>query len=94
LEEKGIEPELVKYVDETPTVDQLRSVVEKLGIAAHDLIRTNEKVYKQQYRDQDLSDEEWLEVMVQHPKLIQRPILINGNKAMVGRPPEKVLDII
>lgn len=94
LEEKGIRPTIVKYLDEIPTEDELRAILEKLGIAAKDLIRKGEQIYKEEYKGKELTEDEWISAMIAHPKLIERPIVVNGNKAALGRPPESVLNII
>ena len=95
LQEKGIEPEIVLYLENTPSVDELKAVQEKLGVDIRDIIRTGEDAYKEQnLKDNSLSEDELLSAMIASPKLIQRPIVIKGNKAVVGRPPENVLDLI
>ncbi|MDX1672765.1 MAG: arsenate reductase (glutaredoxin) [Balneolaceae bacterium] len=94
LEEHGAEPEVIKYLEEVPTKEQLREVIDLLGIEPSELVRTTEKIYKEKFRGRELSPEEWIEAMVSHPKLIQRPIVISGNRAVVGRPPEKVKELL
>jgi arsenate reductase len=94
IKEHGIEPEIIKYLNDTPTKEELTTLIEQLGIAPHDLIRTNEKIYKEKFKGKSLSDEEWVEAMVEYPKLIQRPIVVSEGKAVLGRPPEKVLTLI
>ena len=95
LQEKGIEPEVILYLQNSPSVDDLKAVIAKLGVTVRDIIRTGEDAYKeQQLKNPDLSDDELLAAMVASPKLIQRPIVIKGDRAVVGRPPENVLDLI
>jgi arsenate reductase len=90
LEEKGLNPEVVLYMDEAPTGEELEELCEILGMSPRDLIRTEER----EYRDlelEDANDDELLEVMSEHPKLIQRPIVVkDGRQAAIGRPPESV----
>ena len=86
--------EIIEYLKKSPSKDELRSVIEKLGIKPLDLIRKGETIYKEKYKGQELSDNEWVEVMVENPILIERPIVVKGTKAAVGRPPENVLDLI
>ena len=74
--------------------NELASILYKLNIPAKDLIRKSEAIYKQQYKNQTLSEDEFIEIMVENPILIERPIFTNENKGVVGRPPEKVLEII
>ena len=95
LQEHGIEPEVVLYLETPPTADTLTSLLGKLGIGARDLLRTGEDTYKQlQLKDSNLSDAQLIEAMIQHPKLIQRPIVVKGNRAVLGRPPENVLELL
>ncbi len=94
LQEKGIKPEIVEYLKQIPTHAELEDVLRRLGIKAEELLRKNEKVFKELYKGKDLSDSEWIEAMIAEPKMIERPIFINGDKAVVGRPPEKVLEIV
>ncbi|MCG8578732.1 MAG: arsenate reductase (glutaredoxin) [Bacteroidales bacterium] len=94
LEEKGVEFEIIKYLDDPLTPDELSSVLEKLGIRPLELIRKNEAVYKDEFADKELSDEEWILAMLEHPRLIERPIIINGDKAVIGRPAEAIESIL
>ncbi|WP_296621844.1 arsenate reductase (glutaredoxin) [Marivirga sp.] len=94
LQEKGVEPEIVEYLKNIPTHAELEDVLKKLDMKAEDLLRKNEKVFKEMYKGKDLSDSKWIEAMIAEPKLIERPIFIKGDKAVVGRPPEKVLELI
>ncbi|MTI62630.1 arsenate reductase (glutaredoxin) [Methylophaga sp.] len=95
LEEKGIEPDIIKYLDTPPSAAELKQILQKLGISARDLLRKGEDDYKAlNLKDPSLSEDELINAMVKHPKLIERPIVIKDNKARLGRPPESVLDII
>jgi arsenate reductase len=95
LEEKGIEPEIIKYLDTPPSEEELRNILAKLNISARDLLRKGEDDYKAlNLKDKSLSEDALIEAMVKHPKLIERPIVINQDKAKLGRPPESVLDIL
>ncbi|WP_430907735.1 arsenate reductase (glutaredoxin) [Maribacter sp. 2-571] len=86
LEKSGKAFEVIKYLEDIPTKDELRSVIDCLGIRPENLVRKNEAIWKEKYRGRLLSDEETLEAMIQYPKLIERPIVINGNSAVIGRP--------
>ena len=93
LEEQGKEVEVYKYLDEAPSADEIKSVLLKLGIAARDLMRTKETIYKE-LGLKDIEDEQVLiEAMSKHNKLIERPIIITDTKAIIGRPPELVLEL-
>jgi len=94
LEKSGKPFEIVKYLENVPTEKELKDILKLLGMKPLDLVRKNESVWKELYKDKDLSDSEIIKAMVEHPKLIERPIVINGNKAVIGRPAEAILDII
>lgn len=94
VEEKGISPQIRLYLKEPLNKEELTGVLKKLGISAEELVRKGEAIYKETYKGQTLSEEEWIEAMVRHPKLIERPILEVGEKAVVGRPPERVLELL
>lgn len=94
LEERNLEPEIILYLKETPSVAELRDIVAKLGFSAADLVRKGEKIYKEQFKDKELSEEEWLQALHDHPKLIERPIVITEKGAAIGRPPENVLAVL
>ncbi|MCB0507295.1 MAG: arsenate reductase (glutaredoxin) [Bacteroidetes bacterium] len=94
LEERNEQFETVEYLKDVPSIEELKSILKKLNIKPHDLIRTKEQVYIDKYKGKNLSDEEWIQAMHENPILIERPIVINGNKAIIARPPEKVLEIL
>ncbi|MEM6643228.1 MAG: arsenate reductase (glutaredoxin) [Bacteroidota bacterium] len=83
-----------EYLKEPPSKDELRNILSLLDVKPHDLIRKGESEYKTNYKGKYLTDQEWLEVMIRHPKLIERPIVIYQNKAVIGRPPENALEIL
>ncbi|MDH5633569.1 MAG: arsenate reductase (glutaredoxin) [Gammaproteobacteria bacterium] len=95
LEQQGLNPEIVKYLDTPPDENELRNIIRQLGVAARDLLRKGEEEFKLAgLSDENLDDDTVIKAMLAFPKLIERPIVIHGNKAIIGRPPEKVLDII
>lgn len=94
LEKSGKDFEIVKYLEEIPTKQELREILSYLAITPEMLVRKNEAIWKKKYRGRLLSDEEILDAMVAHPKLIERPIVINGDKAVIGRPSERIGDIL
>ncbi len=87
---KGAEPPIVEYLKEPLTVKQLRDIITKLNIPASDLLRKGETIFKEDYKGKDLSEEEWLLAMAENPVLMERPVVVKGNKAILGRPPENV----
>lgn len=94
LEKSGQDFEVIKYLEEVPTKEELREILGCLGITPEMLVRKNEAVWKEKYRGKLLSDEEILDAMIEHPRLIERPIVIKGNKAVIGRPTERIGEII
>lgn len=94
LENSGKDFEIVKYLDDTPTKSELKNIIQLLDIAPIDLVRKNEAIWKENFKGKDLSDNDIIQAMVDFPKLIERPIVINGNKAVIGRPTEKISEII
>ena len=93
LEEKGIEAGVVKYLETQPNAEEITQVLKKLGISARELMRTKEDEYKELNLKDEQDEAKLIEAMAAHPKLIERPIVIVGNKAALGRPPEKVLEL-
>ena len=94
LTEKGVEAEVVKYLETTPSVKDITEVLKKLGLGARELMRTKEDEYKELNLKDENDEAKLIEAMAAHPKLIERPIVIVGDKAVLGRPPEKVLELI
>lgn len=94
LEEKHEEIEIIEYLKSSPSKSDLTALVTMLGISPLALIRKGEKVFKEQYKGKDLTDSDWIEAMVAHPILIERPIVVKDGKAAIGRPIEKVIDIL
>jgi len=96
LQEKGIEPELILYLEIAPTAAALAEVLKKLGKAPRDIIRFNEEVAIKLAISQndERTDAEWLNIISSNPKLLERPIFINGDRAVIGRPPENVPEMV
>ncbi len=94
LNYKNIDANVVNYLIDTPTKAELKSIIKKLGIKPLELIRKGESIFKESYKGKDLTDDQWIEVMVKNPILIERPIVVKGDQAIIGRPPERVLDIL
>jgi arsenate reductase len=95
LQEQGIEPEVIEYLQHPPGKTQLKKILALLDMQPRDLMRKKEAEYKENHLDDPtLSKDQLIDAMIQHPKLIERPIVLCGDKAALGRPPEKVLEII
>ena len=94
IEASGKEVEVIEYLTNSPSKKELASIIKLLGIKPEELVRKGEDIYKEQFKGRSLSDDEWINAMVNYPKLIERPIVIDGQKAVIGRPPEKVLELL
>jgi len=95
LDEKGISAEVVEYLNEPPTANELNEILDLLALEPRELMRKHETPYQAlNLENENLSRDELIQAMVNNPVLIERPIVIKGNKATIGRPPEKILDIL
>ena len=95
LSAKGITPTIIEYIKNPPTVEKLKEILSQLGIAPRDLMRKKEDTYKElELGISSLSDKDLIDLMIEHPILIERPIVIANGKAVLGRPPEQVFDIL
>jgi arsenate reductase len=96
VEESGKPFEVIEYLKYPMTAEELSEIIEKLGIEPNELIRKNESIWKENFKDQDttMTPEILIQVMIENRKLIERPIVVNGDKAVIGRPPEKIKEII
>lgn len=95
LEENDIKPEIIYYLETPPTGDELKQLLQKLGMGIRDILRKSEDEYDELgLDDESLSDEIIFEFVIEHPKLLQRPIVVKGDRAIIGRPPENVLSLI
>jgi len=94
LQDLNQKVEIINYIENPLTFDELKRLIALLKIKPIELVRTKESIWKEQFKDKDLTDEEIIEAMVTHPKLIERPIVVNGNKAVIARPIEKIDEII
>lgn len=94
LEEKGEEFEVKEYLKEIPSKAELKEVLKMLDIPAEKLLRKGEAIFKEEFKGKDLTESQWIDAMIKHPKLIERPIVVKDGKAALGRPPEQVLEIL
>ncbi len=94
VKNSGKEFEVREYIKDPLTEKELSVLLDKLNISPIQLVRKNEKIWKEEYKGKDLSDKELILVMVKHPKLIERPILENGKKAVIGRPPSEIEKVL
>ena len=94
ITDAGVEPEIIEYLNDIPSKKELKSVIDLLGIKPFDLLRRGEADFKENYKGKDLTDDQWIDAMIKYPKLIERPIVVKGKKAVLGRPPENVKDLL
>lgn len=94
LENSGQEYEIIKYLEDIPTFEELREIIQKLDIKPIELVRRKEKIWIENFKDKPLSDDEIIHAMISNPILIERPIVINGDKAIIARPLEKAAAIL
>jgi arsenate reductase len=90
LQDAKVDFEVIEYLKEPLNFEDIKSLIEKLKISPIDLIRKNEAAWKENFKGNELSDKELIEAMVAYPKLIERPIVVSNNKAVIGRPPENI----
>ena len=93
LQEKKITFKTIEYLKTPLTEIQLRSILKKLGMKAEDIVRKKELLYEKKYKNKKRTEEQWIKVLAQNPLLIERPIVVNGHRAVIGRPPNHVLEI-
>jgi polyphosphate kinase len=94
LEEQAYDIEIKKYITDGLSEDELKEIIALSGYKPFDLVRTHEKEYIENYKDKNLSDNEWIKILVENPKLLQRPIVVNGDKAILANPPQKIEEIV
>jgi arsenate reductase len=94
LKSHGIEPKVIEYLKTPPTAKELKAIVAKLGVKPEELVRKGEDVYKQKFAGKTLTDTQWIEALAANPILIERPIVVAGDQAVIGRPPENVLKLV
>ena len=86
--------ELIEYLVETPSQKEIKEILKMLGMKAEQLVRKKEPLYKEKYEGKKISESEWIKILVENPILIDRPIVVKDGKAIIGRPPERILEIL
>ncbi|MES2133024.1 MAG: arsenate reductase (glutaredoxin) [Bacteroidota bacterium] len=94
LEGESCEIEVVEYLKEKITKKELKNILSKLGLKAFDIVRKKEALYEKKFKNKTFTNEEWIQLLLENPILIERPIVIDGYKAIIGRPPELVIDLL
>jgi len=90
IQDAGYELEVVDYLKNPPGEKELRDLLVKLDMEPEELVRKGEDIYKEKFKGKKMGDDDWIKAMVKNPILIERPIVVNGNRAILGRPPENV----
>ena len=90
IRDHGIEPEVVEYLKEVPSTEELKNILMKLNLKAEQIVRKGEAYFKENLKGKNFGEEEWIQIMIENPKLIERPIVVKNNKAVLGRPPDNV----
>lgn len=94
LQEKGLAPTVVEYLKTPPTPAELQTLLKQLNLPPEALVRKGEALYKELFQDRAMTEEQWIAALVEHPVLMERPIVIKGARAVIGRPPERVLELL
>jgi arsenate reductase len=94
IREAGHEPEIVEYLLYPPSASELKDLLNGMGKKPLEIIRKGEDIYRSNFKGKNFSDDEWIKIMVENPKLIERPIVVKGDKVILGRPPENVKEIL
>lgn len=94
IRQSGAEPEIIQYLKTPPTADELHKLLGALKLDAEQIIRKGEKLYKEKFKGKKFDNDTWIRVLVENPTLIERPIVVKGEKAVLGRPPENVNQLL
>lgn len=94
LENKKADFQIINYMENTPTQSELKELLKKLNIPALDLVRKKEAIWIEKFKGKTMTEEEIIQVMIENPKLIERPIIVNGDKAVIARPTERIDEIL
>lgn len=94
IADKGIKAEVVEYLKTPPTQKEIKDLLGLLKLKAEEIVRKGEEIYKTKYKGKTFTEAQWIKILAENPILIERPIIVNGKKAVIGRPPEKVLEIL
>jgi arsenate reductase (glutaredoxin) len=94
IQDQNADVEIVEYLNEIPTASELKAILDKLGLEASQIIRKGEPIFKERFKGKNLTNDEWISAMVEFPKLMERPIVVKGDEAVLGRPPGNVLKLL
>ena len=94
MQDNHLEVEIIDYIKSTPTRKEIKLILAKLGLKPSEIIRKGELIFKEKFSKFNFTEEEWLDILIENPSLIERPILVYGNKATIGRDAEKIYELI
>jgi len=94
IKDANVEVEIIDYLNNVPTKEEMKLILMKLNIPAKDLVRKGEAIYKEKFKNSNFNEDEWIQIMIENPKLIERPIVVKNNKAVLGRPPENIMELL
>ncbi|WP_257657609.1 arsenate reductase (glutaredoxin) [Parapedobacter lycopersici] len=94
LTDHGIEPQVIHYLQDTPKKEELINILDMLKMSPFEIVRKNELIFKEKYEGRHFTDEQWIAILLAHPILIERPIVVHNGNAIIARPAEKVLDLL
>jgi arsenate reductase (glutaredoxin) len=86
--------QVIEYLKSSPTESELRDLLKKLAMKPEDIVRKGEAIYKEKYKGKQMSDDEWIAALLENPLLMERPIIVKGDKAIIARPPERVKELL
>lgn len=93
IKDQGIEVQVIEYLKEKPSKEDIENLLTKLKLKPEQIVRKGESIFKENYKGKNFSETEWINILVDNPKLIERPIVFNKTKAIIGRPPENVREL-
>lgn len=94
LNENNCEIEIIEYLKNIPTKKELKDLLMKLGLKPLDIVRDTEPLFKKKFQNKKFTDAEWIQILIENPGLLQRPIIVDGYKAIIGRPVEKIVELL
>ncbi len=94
LKKKKVKTEVVEYLKTPPSIIEIKQLLKLLGMKAEEIVRKGEPLFKEKFADQKFTNTQWIKILSQYPILIERPIIVKGDKAIIGRPPERVLEFL
>jgi len=94
IKNQGVNPDIVEYLNNPLNKDELKEILGKLEMKASEIIRKGEAIFKEKFKGKELNEDEWIQAIIDYPKLMERPIVVEGKKAVLGRPPENVNEIL